>query len=315
MNPAHLAKRPDAISLLVVSSHLLLVVSPVYAAAAMGPGWHTALWWLLFGVSMNGVLNLLHECAHTHVFSDRKWSDFLGKRLIAPFVFADFDAYRRRHWDHHKFIGQEGETKDTYLIDIRGSGLLTAFVRCAVMVEAGRKFFKQKVTRSDDSRAGRNWLIDLAIFQLLFGVSLVLTARVFNSADGWFTAVVYAATAYAVVYLYGLMSLTVFMASLRAIAEHHVYDTTSAHTGYAALRNFTCNPLSRFLMGAYGFGEHFTHHRAPAIPYYRLREATTEMAAQDPSLRPEKDYFTVLAEIFHAGPASNPTMVERDAGH
>ena len=298
MNTNYLAKRSDAMSLLVVSSHLIVVVGPVYAAAALGPGWHTVVWWLLFGLSMNGILNLMHECAHTHVFKDRKWSDVLAKRVVAPLVFADFDAYRRRHWDHHKFIGEEGETKDAYLIDIRGVGLVKAFARCALMVEAARKFFNQKLGRDADPRAGRKWLIDLAIFQLVFSISLLLTARAFNGDSGWGTAVYYAAVAYIVVYLYGLMSLTVFMASLRAIAEHQVYDTSSARAGYAALRNFSCNPLSRFLMGAYGFGEHYTHHRAPAIPYYRLRAATAEMAQQDRSLRPEKDYFTVLAEIF-----------------
>lgn len=298
MDTKYLTKRSDAISLMVVSSHLILVVSPVYVAAALGPGWHTILWWFLFGVSMNGILNLMHECAHTHVFKNRKWSDLLGKRLVAPLVFADFDAYRRRHWDHHKFIGHEGETKDTYLIDIRGTSLLRAMARCALMAEAAKKFFKQKVGRDADARSGRRWLVDLAIFQLVFGTSLVLTARAFNVDGGWTMAVYHAAWAYAIVYLYGLMSLTVFMASLRAIAEHQVYDDTSVREGYAALRNFTCNPLSRFLMGAYGFGEHYTHHRAPALPYYRLQAATAEMAQQDPSLRPEKDYFQVLAEIL-----------------
>jgi fatty acid desaturase len=298
MNTKYLTKRSDAVSLMVVVGHLMVVLSPIYVAAAMGPGWHTVLWWFLFGISMNGILNLMHECAHTHVFKDRKWSDVLGKRVVAPMVFADFDAYRRRHWDHHKFIGQEGETKDTYLIDIRGLGLLKAFARCAFMAEAARKFLKQKVGRDTTDPVGRAWLIDLLIFQLVFSVSLLLTARAFNADRSWAAALLHAVSAYGLVYLYGLMSLTVFMASLRAIAEHQVYDTTSTRSGYAALRNFTCNPLSRFLMGAYGFGEHYTHHRAPAIPYYRLQAATTEMAQQEPSLRPDKDYFRVLVEIL-----------------
>lgn len=308
MNTSDFTKRSDAVSLTVVIGHLLVVLSPVYAAAALGPAWHTPVWWLLLGLSMNGVLNLMHECAHLHVFKDRKWSEALGKRVVAPLVFADFEEYRRRHWDHHKFIGQNGETKDTYLIDIRGTGLLKAFARCALMSEAARKFLKQTAGRVDRSHAGRRWLLDVLIVQVGFSVSLLLSARAFNVEKGWATAAYYATSAYAVVYLYGLMSLTVFMASLRAIAEHQQYDEASARVGYAALRNFTCNPLSRFLMGAYGFGEHYTHHRAPAIPYYRLRAATAEMAQQDPSLRPGKDYFRVLAEISgrRVSPRSSP---------
>jgi fatty acid desaturase len=90
------------------------------------------------------------------------------------------------------------------------------------------------------------------------------------------------------------------VASLRAIAEHQQYDDLSAAHGFAALRNFRCNALSRVLMGAYGFGEHQTHHTIPGVPYYRLKALTTELAERDPALAPRKDYFTVLAEIIRA---------------
>jgi fatty acid desaturase len=100
------------------------------------------------------------------------------------------------------------------------------------------------------------------------------------------------------VYLYGLMSLTVFMASLRAVAEHqHYADDSSTQCGYAALRNFSCNPVSRYLMGAYGFGEHYTHHRVPSIPYYWLKIATQTLARDDASFLPRHGYFSVLATI------------------
>ena len=72
--------------------------------------------------------------------------------------------------------------------------------------------------------------------QFLFGVSLLLTARAFNAESSWATAAYYSACAYLLFYPYGLRSLTVFMASLRAIAEHQVYDTASTRAGYAALR-------------------------------------------------------------------------------
>ena len=313
MNTNYLVKRSDAVSLTVVIGHLLLVFSPIYAAAALGPGWHLLVWWLWFGLSMNGILNLMHECAHLHVFKDRTWSEALGQRVIAPLVFADFAAYRRRHWDHHRFLGHDGETKDTYLIDIRGVSFLKAFFRCVLMVEAARKFLKQTGADPERAQAGRRWLVDVALVQAVFTASLVLTARIFNRDQSWGTAVYFAGLAYAIVYLHGLMSLTVFMASLRAIAEHQQYDAASARAGYAALRNFTCNPLSRFLMGAYGFGEHFTHHRAPAIPYYRLHAATAEMSQEDPALRPEKDYFTVLAEIFGGRVSARSPVVSHDA--
>jgi fatty acid desaturase len=298
MDTTYFTKRPNAVSFALIVSHLMVVVTPVYLAAAVGPGWLTIACWLFFGLSANGILNLMHECAHLHVFKERRGSDILGRWLIAPFVFADFDEYRRRHWDHHRFVGQEGETKDTYLIDVRGRMIIREFFRCALVMSAAQKFFKQAATSSASGRRDRGWLGVLALFQLLFASSIVLTARSFNGAAGWLVVFRDAAVAYGFVYLYGLMSLTVFVASLRAIAEHQQDGDGSATSGYAALRNFSCGPLSRYLMGAYGFGEHYTHHQHPGIPYYHLQAATLAMARDNPLLRPEKSYFAVLEEII-----------------
>ena len=106
------------------------------------------------------------------------------------------------------------------------------------------------------------------------------------------------------------MSLTIFAAALRAIAEHQLYGG-SDFRGYAALRNVKCNPISRFLMGAYGFGEHETHHMHPGIPYYRLRQATEMVAKEEASLRPQQGYFTTL---FHIKRSSIAHIDEAKAG-
>lgn len=58
---------------------------------------------------MNGLLNLLHECAHYHVFTKRKGSDILGRWVLGPVAVADFDSYRKRHWDHHRKLGQDDD--------------------------------------------------------------------------------------------------------------------------------------------------------------------------------------------------------------
>src|SRR4029453_9350709 len=144
----HFAKRSDSISLLIVAAHLSIVLLPVYVAAALGPGWNTVICWALFGTTMNGILNLIHECAHYHVFRERRWSDTLGRSVIGPMVFANFELYGRRHWDPHRFVGVEGETKGTYLIDIQGKNLLRFWCRCAFMIEAVRRFAGQTDSRT-----------------------------------------------------------------------------------------------------------------------------------------------------------------------
>jgi len=60
------------------------------------------------------------------------------------------------------------------------------------------------------------------------------------------------ALAYGFVYIHGIAAVTVFAANLRAIAEHQIGGDHAAHTGLAALRNFSCNPMTRIFFGAYG---------------------------------------------------------------
>src|SRR5262245_18827337 len=126
---AHFEKRPDIVSFLTVTAHMLVVFGPIYLCAIWGPGAHLIGAWLLFGLGMNGIINLMHECAHYHVFKDKIASDFLGKYIIAPLIFTNFEIYRKRHWEHHKHLGVEGETKDAYLIDIKGRHIFFLLVR------------------------------------------------------------------------------------------------------------------------------------------------------------------------------------------
>src|SRR5262245_61648519 len=107
-----LEKRPDWNSWAVVAAHLCLVLAPVYLAAYAGPSWSWLLLWAWSGVLMNGLLNLMHECAHFHVFRHRALSDLCGHWIVGPLLVADFAGYRQRHWEHHKHLGEDGDTKD-----------------------------------------------------------------------------------------------------------------------------------------------------------------------------------------------------------
>ena len=78
------AKRSDLVSLSVVTLHVAVVFGPVLVAARLGPGWWLVLCWLWFGWTMNGLLNLMHEAAHYHVFRAPKANDFLGRFLLGP---------------------------------------------------------------------------------------------------------------------------------------------------------------------------------------------------------------------------------------
>jgi len=290
-------KRADWKSWAVTGSHVLLVLAPVYAAAYWG--WHC--WWFLLwawcGVLMNGLLNLMHECAHFHTFRMRELSDACGRWVVGPLLLADFDAYRRRHWEHHKHLGVDGDTKDAYLIEITGGKMFLMIGRCLVFREALRKFALQvgeKKEAAAEERKSHMWVARTVVTQAIFAGTILLAAWTRGGRALWPDAVLTAAAAYGAVYLYGLATLTVFMANLRAIAEHQVEQGAESQHGRAALRNFRCGPVGRLVFGAYGFAEHATHHLEPGIPYYHLPESTAELAKTDRSLEPSRSYLAEL---------------------
>ncbi len=277
---AHYPKRSDFLSLLIVVGHLGLGLAPIFLAASWGPGWHLIPLWLWFGLVMNGLVNLMHEAAHLSVFRARFGSELLGHWVLAPLTLVNFDAYRKRHWDHHRYLGTDADTKEAYLVDVRGWRLLGFFLSSLFLVEAVRKFLHQlargEVSDAPKEAASLAWLVRGAVVQLLLFAALFGTAAV-GSATTPGDALLAAACAYFVVYHYGLASLTVFMATLRAIAEHQVDAGTAVVVGRAALRNFHDDPISRLLLGAYGFSEHATHHLHPQCPSYQLRRVTTDL--------------------------------------
>jgi fatty acid desaturase len=297
INTRYLAKRSDGASAARVVVHLAAVATPLVLIAVLPLGVHDGLLVATFAVLMNGMLNLMHAAAHHHVFLDRGANMWLGKSVLGPMFFANFDSYRRRHWEHHKHLGDPEDTKDAYLVDIRGPRLFVYLVRCLTGVEALRKFtsqFQGTVAANDDQADGP-WLLRLAIFQS--GVIAVLFMAAFLARRNLSEAVWMAAGTYVFGYVYGVMSITIFVATLRAIAEHQRTSFDIVAAGRASLRNFRCSWLSRLVFGSYGFGEHLTHHEYPAIPYYRLPAATSELAAIDADYRPAADYPQVLLDI------------------
>jgi fatty acid desaturase len=281
-------RRSDWISLGLVIAHLAFVASPVLLAARWGPGWWLAPLWLWFGCSFHGLLNLWHEASHGLVFRERAANDLLGRWILAPLVVGDFDSYRQRHWDHHRFVGEQGDTKDAYLIDLKGSGLGRLLLDCLSLRAA---LEKRAATDPGDDRpgAGRAWLGRALVFHACFAAVLLLVALA--PARPPLGAIVAASLAWGVVFAYGLASLTLLVASLRTLAEHGAGEDDAEIVGRARLRNLRCGPIERLLFGAWGFADHATHHREPAVPSYRLREATQMLVdGGDTRMRPVANY-------------------------
>lgn len=298
-------RRSDAVSAAGAFVHVAFVYLPVFLAAAVGPSPILVLFWLWFGLGKNGLINLMHECAHRLAFR-RAWAnELLGCYVLAPLVITDFESYRERHWEHHRHLGTARDGKVVYRSDIRGTRIMGLVVRCMLGVEAIRRLTERPPDTSGEVGAKHATLSPrLVVAQLVLVSSLAVVA--FLAHPDPRSAMLALGLAYGGVYGYGLSSVTVLAAALRAIAEHQIGRDAYKLEGEAALRNLSCNSLTRLLFGAYGFAEHATHHLQPGIPHYRLREVTARLAESEPSLLPKRGYLGTLLDLILSRPPTGP---------
>jgi len=132
-------KRKDSISYVSAITHIFIFLFPLYLSSSIGPGISSILIYLYIGIAFSGLLNLMHETCHNHVFKIKKANQILGNWILGPLFFADFESYKLRHWDHHKFLGKDGETKLTYFIDISGANLLIFIIKGLLLIEMIKK--------------------------------------------------------------------------------------------------------------------------------------------------------------------------------
>jgi len=307
------ARRPDVVTLAAVALHFGVFVAPVYLAAAWGFGWWTPLLWLWYGLLAHGVLLVLHEMCHKLLLRNVGLNEFLGRWLLGPFFVSDFEAFRRRHLAHHRELGEAGDPKYTYRMDISGWRFV-AFVLGALTLASGiRRVFYQAGEQSGATpESSRQALLGVVIVQGGFALSLLGAARITHPGS-WLDAGVAALGAFVVVHLYGLASLGVLIHALRGIVDHRPCFEGEPREGDAALRNLRDGFAEHWIFGCYGFAEHATHHHYPGVPYYRLAEVTRQRVGTVAGLEPVGGHLFVLWRLIrprsHAvsGPASAPS--------
>lgn len=293
-------RRTDTLSAACVAIHCIVVFAPVYLAAYLGPGWWTPMCWAWFGILGHGLLLLLHECIHRLTFR-RTWAnEALAYCVLAPLFLTDFAALRARHWAHHRHLGGPADPKRTYRESVRGWRIAWLVLETLLLVGAARKARLQAGEQSEVTPTSRrNTIVGIAVVQGLFAASLLATAR-WSRGHDWRAILTATGVAYFGVYVYGVASWTVLLHTLRGVAEHQPLDPAEVRHGEAAVRNFEGGLAERWVWGPYGFVEHATHHRHPALPAYALARVTRSLATRDQTLRPAGSHFTVLWRLVRA---------------
>lgn len=221
---------------------------------------------LVLGALINYVVLFLHEAAHHGLHPDRALNDRLAYALIGILLGADVTAYRASHFEHHRRLGEPGDTEHSYF-DAPSWGLVFGTLSGArsLRMALGRRYMLGSPAGAGAGslptprRAPLPLLGGLAFHAALLG-GLLLAGR-WVPALAWVVA---------------MGSVFPLLGALRQILEHRA-EAASAAVDYARIphgatsRLFGDGLFARFFGGA-GFNRHLLHHFEPAVSYTRLGE-------------------------------------------
>ena len=206
-------------------------------------------------LTQNALGVLMHEGSQHFFHANNKTNDLLADFLVCLWIFNTVEGYRRPHLEHHR---SSGEPKDPYyplysdyrsrwdiacglLFDLTGISAIRIFV-----TRYGAEKPSQPMANQPRYALPGLLVVQAALFFGLWQVTGVVSAYLF-------------------VWLGPLMTVPIAINRLRTLAEH--YD---GGLGPPPNRTTPVGWLEYLLVAPYGYANHFEHHLAPAIPYYRL---------------------------------------------
>lgn len=258
---AELRQIPNAVNVFHVVFTLALPFAYSALAVAAG-GWPLLLAIPTYGfvfVAMGSwfqrVLTLNHEAAHRLLFSNKRWNDAIGEKLIGWLVFGDGgNGYRLAHTQHHR--DEFGEKEPDFLLyanyPISKASLRRKLVRDAIGISGYKNLrpaFKGLFTPGRRGRALRYLSGQAVVFSIfaLFGQPLFY---LFFWLLPWGTY------------------FRVFN-RLRALAEHG--GMTRSADRRLTTHNIRQGLLSKYVFLPQGIGFHLAHHVDSGIPMSKLR--------------------------------------------
>ena len=207
---------------------------------------------VLIGVRQRALVVLVHEGSHRNLFGNATLNDILTTLFCAIPMFISLDTYRKKHGEHHRFLGDPDKDSD-YLHD-------------PDLIKKGwiKVYFSELLNLE-------SWLGNA------FGYPLEL--KIFAISLLWWGFIIWAMFC-----VFSLQQVTVFMALWfvsRATIYHAIisFVIISDHVGLVPggvlgfARNHPATGIIRRMIHPHYNGLHLAHHLLPTVPYHSLRKA------------------------------------------
>jgi fatty acid desaturase len=227
-----------------------------------------ALW---IGFWLNSVLTFGHEAAHYNLASDKNLNDLFSDWTIWLFFPQSTRSYRKSHWQHHLHLGDHEDTEISYHNCLSPLFLAKAIIALHLATLVVRYFFLKNPRHAPQNLVARSHSektppAGSQPFDVVSVLRAIAIHTLFVS-----TALFLHCYSTAIVWLFAVIFLFPFFASVRQILEHRatpaLCETDFMQELHGPInRMFGKDPFSRFF-GAAGFNRHMLHHWDPTVSY------------------------------------------------
>ena len=230
------------------------------------------------GVIFHYLTLFIHAAAHFNIYpNNRKINDFVSNMLLGYFFLIPIKSYRKKHFEHHYYLGTDKDPEDSYKYDLNTLNFLKWFCFYFPI----KKLF---LTFIGNEKNKTTFLYEVTISIFVFSfINLIILNYFINisSIELYFF----------LLFIPHTMILPVIN-WLRTSIEH---SPVTINKKSFALRNFdNSNFFFSFLFGAAGFKFHDIHHLNPGIHYLDLLDYKSKF-----KLQPSTSHSSIIRKLYN----------------
>jgi fatty acid desaturase len=252
----------------------ILIWAAILGCLALSSYWQNipvfALCFVVIASRQLALTHLVHDACHFRLTVNKKLNDLISDIFFAAPVLISTQQYRAQHLPHHRNLGDSRlDTDRRAWYSIRGWHFVRRSLLILIGWEAAQTFLSySKITPGevDKSSGDAASLLRRALWVALTNGLLLAYCWMLGAA--WLFFALWVAP---------LFTLTMYLLTLRVIAEHQTVayallgrDDFEFNLTDPLIRTVQPGLLGRFFLGSCNFHYHHEHHLAPAVPYSKL---------------------------------------------
>ena len=209
---------------------------------------------------MQTMLLWTHEASHNNLFRSAKLNDLWCSIFFSAPLGVDIKTYRRHHSSHHRAMSTKHDLdKYAYDLEIEGPKPFLSFLMKTLSGFEGLRLIKNKYLHKEASSSSKTSKLITIAFNLTLAAFLTIFGK-------WYL--------YFILWVYPLLSVTIFLNNVRSIGEHlpkgdRYLDETKQDL-IQLVRTTTPNFFEKWFMYQANFNYHLEHHLFPSIPAHNL---------------------------------------------